>query len=84
MCIKPDNRPEVEYRLVVVKRAGDLGRTARLRVLLREGQEATLKAWDWPSGRPTTAQAEDMASTLMDELIADLVTRYGFQGSLMG
>lgn len=82
MCIRPENRPEVDYRLVIVKRGGNLGRTARLRVVTADGAEYTMRTWDWPTGRPTAAQATDMVANLAAEVEADLVTRYGFQGVL--
>jgi hypothetical protein len=73
------NRPEMEYRIVVVKRGGTRGRVARLRVITGDGIECTLASWEWLSGRPDTAQMVDMVAKLADEVEADLVTRYGVQ-----
>lgn len=79
-----ENKPETEYRLVVVKRSGDRGRTVRLRVCIREDHEATLKTWDWVGGLPSAGDLEDLAVTVAREISAGLTARYGVQGVLLG
>lgn len=77
-----ENRPEMEYRVVVVKRPGNLGRIVRVRVTDREWIEHTLYTQEWASGRPTAGQLADLVGKLALEVEADIITRWGSQLSL--
>ncbi len=80
--MKPENRPSVLLSLVVVDRGPDRGSVCRLRMQTRTMEEVTLRTWEWPTGRPTSSQLEDLAADLSAEVTATIMTTRGVQGVL--
>lgn len=82
--MKPENRPEVEFKFVVVKLTGDRGRMASIRTVTEYGTDMTLNRWQWPASRPEPAILDEIGAVVAQELVATLVARYGVQGVLPG
>lgn len=79
----PANLPLLSWGVTVIQlRPRDRGAVCRLWCLDREGESLTLGTWEWPSGRPTPSQLEDLLAATMSELGASIVARVGVQGVL--
>lgn len=77
-----ENLPALRVTLVVVKRKHDGSATARLKVMATDGEDLTMRTWDWETGRPTPSQLADAVATLVQEIEATIVTKLGVQGQL--
>lgn len=83
MVSKPENRPLLEFRLVVVVRPHDGSAVARIQVQTRHAEWASLRSQEWPSGRPTPTQLELLAADMTDQVQAAVVTFVGVQGAFV-
>lgn len=82
MSMREANRPETEYRFVVVDLGASRGKVARLRIVTGDENETTLWSQSWPAGRPTPQDLELLALALCDEVSAAVAAKYGVQGVL--
>lgn len=77
--MREENKPLLEYKLVMVRHASDGWLSMRLRVATREGVDHTLRSWTWPPGSLPQDYLDDILATTLTELEADLVMRMGVQ-----
>lgn len=82
MPAKPENRPTIELRLVVVHRPHNGSAVARIQVQTRQAEWATLFMQEWPTGRPTATQADLLCESLEQEGLASILASVGTQGVL--
>jgi hypothetical protein len=82
MTARPENRPTIEMRLVVVHRPHNGSAVARIQVQTRNAEWATLTMQEWPTGRPTAAQVDLLGASLESEAVASILASVGVQGVL--
>jgi hypothetical protein len=80
VTFRPENRPTIEIRLVVVHRPHDGSAVARVQVQTRAAEWATLSMQEWPSGRPTPPQLLLLGSVLAEHAQQTIEASLGVQG----
>lgn len=80
--MKPENQPAIELRLrVVIPRHSSVARCVLHSVTPSE-QDYLIRSYEWPTGRPTPAQLDDLVGVVTARLYEELVTTIGVQGVL--